>query len=189
MRIIVAMDPGTKNFAVSKIAAKEVDGKVRFKLLGSSMLSPKMILSDMKSVQEGVRAFYDHVAPLMEDATDLVIERFQARGNKGPTIECISSMIGALAYGLELPVTAYTAATWKNAYNRVGDLKETYEDHKELRRDKTVNHIQIHQLDATLMAMYHAYKHYNATPYSQFSGIQNERKMIRTIDQMSALTL
>lgn len=189
MRIIVAMDPGTKNFAVSKIAAKEVGGKVRFKLIGSAMLDPKVILSDMKTVQGGVRTFYNHVAPMMEDATDLVIERFQARGNKGPTIECISSMIGALAFGLDLPVTAYTAATWKNAYNRVGDLKESYEDHKELRRDKTADHIQIHQLDATLMAMYHAYKHYNVTPYGQFSGIQNERKMIHTIDQMPTLTL
>lgn len=189
MKIIVSMDPGTKNFALSKLAAKLDGDQVRFKLLGSTMLDPKMIMGDMKDLQNGVRKFYDYVTPVMEDATDIVIERFQARGGKGPVIECISSMIGALAFGQNAPLTAYTASTWKNAYNRVGDLKETYEDHKELRKDKTTSHIQIHQLDATLMGMYHAYKLFGVKMFGNIEGIANERKVLRRIDAQANLML
>lgn len=184
MRRILSMDPGTRMFALAVIKAKDVDGALRYKVEGSNMLEAGKILKDMTKMQVGVNRFLDYIGPTIESGiTDIVIERFQARGNKGPTIECICCMIGAIAARYpHINMVTYTAATWKNAYNRVSDLKELYEDHKGLRKDKTLPHIQIHQLDATLMGLYHAAKHYNIKPFEFITDLKEEQKVLRKLD-------
>lgn len=189
MRRIVSMDPGTRNFALSVIKAKAVDGQLKYRVEGSSMLNTKNILHDMKTMQASIHRFLDYLDPVLSSGvTDIVIERFQARGNKGPTIESICCMIGALAARYpHIQMTAYTAATWKNAYNRVSDLKELYEDHKDLRKDKSTSHIQIHQLDATLMGLYHAAKHYSLTPYQFITDLKTEKEVLARLDSVQPL--
>lgn len=187
------MDPGTSSFAVAVVKTKLVEGKLRFKVEGTSMLDPQRLVNDMRDLRTQAQTFLEYVKPMMESGPvdAFIIERFQARGGKGPTIESISSMIAALAITYpDIPVVTFiTAGVWKNAYNLFGDLKELYEDHKELRRDKTIPHIEIHQLDACLMALYQASKHYDVKPFDYLTSLEIELKMLRVLDSSKPITV
>lgn len=186
---ILAMDPGTSSFAVSVVEVK-VGEKLSFRVEGSSMLDPQRLVNDMKDLRNQLNTFVEYLTPLMSEQFDgFIIERFQARGNKGPTIECVSAMLSALVHNFQhIPdVTCITAGVWKNAYNLFGDLKETYEDHKDYRRDKSIPHIEIHQLDACLMGMYAASKLEGLKPFDFIRSTDIERRMMRRLDAAPSL--
>ena len=77
----------------------------------------------------------------------IIAERFQTRGNGGPLIEQVSSMLGLIRGRYpKIPIKLTVASAWKNKLNRrfECDLKEIY---------PTVA-VQPHQLDATLIGVY-----------------------------------
>lgn len=186
---VLAMDPGTASFAVSVVTI-ELEPKLRFKVEGSSMLDPQRLVSDMKDLRNQLQTFVEYLTPLLSEHFDIfIIERFQARGNKGPTIECVSSMLSALCLTFpHIPiVNCVTAGVWKNAYNLFGDLKETYEDHKQHSKDKSMPHIKIHQLDACLMAFYAAAKAQDLKPFDFLTDTERERKFMEKLDRAPSL--
>lgn len=189
---ILAMDPGTSNYAAAIIQTKYDGEKIRFKVEGTSMLDPQRLLSDMKAMRESLHTFVDYIRPMFDEPFDaIIIERFQARGGKGPTIESVSCMIAAI--GMAFPETpimhCVTAGVWKNAYNLFGDLKETYEDHKDHCKDKRLPHIAIHQLDACLMGLYMASKIYGTKPFSFITSTEVERKLMRKLDSAPSIAV
>lgn len=189
---ILAMDPGTSNYAAAVIRTKLTAGRMQYKVEGTSMLDPQLLLSDMKIMREALHSFVEYIRPLMEDGEydAIIIERFQARGGKGPTIESVSCMLAAIGMCFpNVPVMhCVTAGVWKNAYNLFGDLKETYEDHKSYRKDnKELPHIEIHQLDACLMGLYMASKLYALKPFDFITSTSVERKLMRKLDSSPSI--
>jgi hypothetical protein len=103
---------------------------------------------------------------------DLVVaERFQARGNKGPTIECISVMLAALLELYPGKTVFLTASTWKNRVNRVFDLKAYYDDLKHAQVDvrPVSDRKTVHELDSSLMGLYAFYRHTKREYYTAFA--------------------
>ncbi|MEK6315164.1 MAG: hypothetical protein V4807_12165 [Burkholderia gladioli] len=187
---VLAIDPGTKN---AGLAIVQLDATVE---LGSDKGPPFSIdghqwsivhrgmlahpISDMKSLGRNVAAFYAEISDYMTKyrPDGLAAERFQTRGNGGPTIECISAMLGVLAAmpsstftttrGLVLepqgrgfaapyleekvvefaPLLTTTAATWKNKYNREFDIDAIYAQ-TSTRKNSTLTP---HTADAVLIA-------------------------------------
>lgn len=169
--LFMGCDMGTKNFAVTIIKAKVVDGKFRFKVIGTKTMTS--MIHDVKIAQQECKPFLAEFDNLPE--VDLIAaERYQPRPGRGgnTTTESIAMMLGAMVATLPVPVTLYTAATWKNAFNRTAaDLKEMYEDIK--KQDAFV----IHQLDSFLIALYHAAKHYGVQPYDFISSYKDEARL------------
>lgn len=186
---VLSMDPGTAKFAVASTRILLDDG-LKFKVEGTAMLSPKKIHKNMVTCRESLNDFLDYVDPILKQDYDVfVVERFQSRGGKGPTIESINTMIGAMM--TRIPhikhAVCYTAGTWKNAFNLFGDLKEMYEDHKVLRRDKSQSHIEIHELDATLMAFYAAAKVSKIKPFEFITDRKKEHRFLIKLDSSPKL--
>lgn len=185
---ILSMDPGTANFAVAIMLISYVNGVFRFKCEGTAMLDKRRLLKDMKTMRASLMGFKDYIQPLFGHGSfdAFTAERFQARGGKGPTIESVNCMLGCMAnmsVDANIPDADFiTAGVWKNEFNRNGDLKEMYEDHKELRRDKTRPHIQIHQLDAQLLGIYRACKILGIKPFSFITSRDKEAKLLRILD-------
>jgi hypothetical protein len=81
-------------------------------------------------------------------------ERFQARGLRGKSIECVSIMNGVICTVADLHNSIYeiiTAATWKNQVNRYITLVELYKEVK----------LPPHVIDAVFIAIYGALRWYN----------------------------
>lgn len=188
---ILAMDPGTANFAVSIMRVRYEKGKFQFKCEGTAMLDNRRLLSDMKVMRESLAEFEAYVQPLFVQEYDaFVAERFQARGGKGPTIESVNCMLGRMAgMSAHIPTADFfTAGVWKNEFNRNADLKEMYEDHKELRKDKSKSHVTIHQIDSMLLGLYQACKILGIKPFSFINTRQKEARLLEILDSAPPLT-
>jgi hypothetical protein len=151
---VVGFDPGTTNFGVFGGVLQGVKTLHRVRPLISYMLQNpiKKIPSDGSDFSE---AFMREIAEIFRKVKPdvVVIERFQARGLMGPTIELISVMIGLIASlltdlaekeGRHIIFRVLTASTWKNSVNRVVSLDNLYE--RVSAKDK-------HRMDACLMAL------------------------------------
>lgn len=186
--IVLSLDPGTSNFAASVLRIGEREGKLKVRCIGSTMV-PCTIKKPAEAGQEH-QAFVQWIRDVSRDhgPFDLVVaERFQSRGHKGNTIESINMMLGILAYLYKDRLTLYTASTWKNSFNRAlgykEALKDVYEEHAHLNRDvpKADRHT-IHELDCTLMAVYHAAKHFNLVPFENVSDTKRLDTFIKHFD-------
>lgn len=160
---ILCLDPGTTNYGLSIL---NVDGK-KLHLEGSKTV--KNMVKDMKDPLPKYLAYKKELKDL--GAFDLVVaERFQARGNKGPTVESISVMLAALLELYPKRTMFLTASTWKNRVNRVFDLKAFYEDLKQAQ--VSVRPISerktIHELDSSLMGLYGWARATNSQYYTAF---------------------
>lgn len=180
---VLAMDPGTSNFAASILRFRFDGTSLKFKCEGTVMLDPQRLLKDMKVMRASLQTFLEYVEPLFAQDFDIfVAERFQARGGKGPTIESVNSMLGAMAIRSSHVQAAefITAGVWKNEFNRHGDLKEMYLDLAEMHKeDKSV--IKIHQLDSMLLGFYAAYKHFGIKPFSDMDSRKKEFKLLSAL--------
>lgn len=175
---VMGCDMGTKNFGVTVIKAAIVDGVFKFKIEGTAMMG--QMIKDITNIQREAEAFKKEFARLPE-VNYLAAERYQTRpggrgkrAGGGSTVESISMMLGImLCERAHTPITYYTAATWKNAFNRTAaDLKEMYED------TKNVKEFAIHQLDSTLIAIYHACKILGVPPYPFITSYKHEKLLV-----------
>lgn len=138
---ILAFDPGSVNMGISLVQMYK--GKPRV-LANATMTSP---IHDILLFQKQKDAFLKEVRAWKRYSPKAIIaERFQSRGLRGSTVECVSMMLGILGM-LNLPVKFITASTWKNKYQR------RYGCH--LKRDIYKNiKTTPHQLDASLIGCY-----------------------------------
>lgn len=189
---ILSMDPGTANFAVSVLHVRYDKDGFRFKVIGTAMLDPKKLLKDIKIAHDQLGVFVEYVRPLFKLRLDAFIaERFQSRGGKGPTIESVNMMLGAmdcLARDAEIESVSYcTAGVWKNEFNRNGDLKEMYLDLAEARKDKYRPHVKIHQLDSELLGLYKACQLCDLKPFSFIKSRKHESRLLGKLDSAPEL--
>nr|DAH47961.1 MAG TPA: HOLLIDAY JUNCTION RESOLVASE [Caudoviricetes sp.] len=138
-KCILAFDPGSVNMGISLVEISK-KGTPRV-IANATMMHP---IHDIPSFMAQQRAFVNEVRMWIEQFKPraIVAERFQSRGLRGATVECVSMMLGILST-LDLPVLFITASTWKNQYQkRFGvNLRDVY---KEIRTTP-------HQLDASLI--------------------------------------
>ena len=167
MRIFSA-DPGTKNFAFAITEHVMVNGKMRSKIIGTGMLNKALtklngdIVKDIKAFERELVAIRNKYKP------DLAaFERFQSRGLKGTTIECINMMLTIMVqvFSKQSP-KLLLASTWKNRVNKRVDLKAAYKDYglSRKRSPKTP-----HELDATLIGFYIATRYHGMTDFQNFT--------------------
>lgn len=142
---ILTCDPGTRNFGIACVGVK--NGKpdvIASALLTNpitSLTADVMKQRDLFSAE--IRQWFEMYDP------DLVIaERFQTRGNGGPTIELVSVMNALLGAVRRIPYKYIPASQWKVPFGqRWGDkefLKGLYADCL----------TTAHQLDAVLIGVY-----------------------------------
>lgn len=178
---VMGCDMGTANFGVTVIKAGIVDGVFKFKIEGTAMMG--RMIKDITNIQKEAEAFKTEFARLPK-VDYLAAERFQtrpggrgSRAGAGSTVESISMMLGILlCERADTPIVFYTAATWKNAFNRTpADLKEMYEDTKKIKA------FAIHQLDSTLIAIYHACKILGVPPYPFITSYKHEKLLVERL--------
>ena len=140
---ILASDPGTRNYGIGCVGVRgdKID------VVSSSLLTnPITILTAGHLAQRDlfvaeIRRWHKMYAPNAS-----IAERFQTRGNGGPTIELVSTM-NALTMAIKrMPFKYVVASQWKNAFNkRFNDcLKDMYAECL----------TTPHQLDAILIGCY-----------------------------------
>lgn len=161
-------DPGTNNFGVgvidvsmkSKVSLVEFASvKSTVKNLTSKTINRKTkVRKEVKLVSlpftESYLNFYNVMSGFIREleVTDVTIERFQSRGLRGKTIECVAMMNSAIALyciSQDIPITLHVASTWKNAVGRLDiDLEKVYVVAKK--------HVGMtpHETDATIMSLY-----------------------------------
>lgn len=147
---VLACDPGTANFAyaVTRIRIKQ---PFRFKIKESGMIqNPIRDLTGLLTQQ--TEAFENEINALIEKyGVDVIIaERFMNRGRNGNTGELVSFMLGIMMKIPDIHLTLITAAQWKNAFNKIQDLKELYKEMKAECR------LEPHPIDAVCMSIYSA---------------------------------
>ena len=113
---VLALDPGSKNMALSVVAANE---QRKVKIVANSLL--KHPIYDLTRFQAQRSAFLAEIGEWVDmyQPNGIVIERFVSRGLHGSLGEYVSTMIGLIGGKYpDLPVLPIMAATWKNAFNR-----------------------------------------------------------------------
>ena len=142
-----------------KSSAATVEGKERARLAKLELRRNPVILETKLAFQDGLLTFYNKGSDLIDSFNPdaVIIERYQARGLKGSTIEAIAMMISVMSMiciSRNIPIVLVTAATWKNSVNRLDDMDELYE----LGESKGITP---HELDGVLMSIYLASKRFN----------------------------
>ncbi|MND79358.1 hypothetical protein D3C80_710950 [compost metagenome] len=183
---VTGADMGTVNYAVTQIEAWLVEGEMRFKVIGSKMM--EHMIHDVKNAQFESVAFLKEYSALGK-ADYVAAERYQSRPGRtagGSTVESISMMMGLmLAAHPKIPTTFYTAATWKNEFNKTAaDLKEMYEDLKTKYKGQGV---VIHQLDSFFIALYHAAKLLRVPPYQFIKSHTDEQRLFNVLSKAPTL--
>lgn len=143
---ILGCDPGTANFAFSVTRVK-IKEPFRYKILETGMIHNTVrdltgLLNDQKE------AFKSELNALIDKygVNIIVAERFMNRGRNGNTGELVSFMLGLMSEIPDTHLTLITAAQWKNAFNRVQDLKALYKE----------SSLVAHRIDATCISIYGA---------------------------------
>lgn len=140
---VLSFDPGSVNMGCSLV---EYDKSLKtITVLANTVLTHP--LHDIKSFIRERQQFVDEVQAWISAGkpSAIIAERFQSRGLRGTTIECVCIMLGILS-SFGLPVLFTTAATWKNRYQKRFnvDLRQIY------------NELQVapHQLDSALIGCF-----------------------------------
>lgn len=151
--IVISADPGTKNFAITVASHKLVNGKMVSKILGTCMIDTT--IKDLNSdVAASIARFEKTLRKIRKEYGPSLayVERFQSRGLKGTTIECINIMLGIFVRVFsDLNPTLLLASTWKNRLNKRFDLKELYKT-SGLMSKKSIK--TVHELDSMFIGFY-----------------------------------
>ncbi len=146
--VVMAHDPGSRNYGYSCVKATQIrGGKIKVSVLENGLCPvPVNQMKSGKTLREGLAAYKAWTSELSAKygVQFVVAERFMTRGGKGPTIEAVNMMLGALVLG-DVPCKVLPAAQWKNAMRRADiDLAQWYRWAK----------VTPHQLDACLIGVY-----------------------------------
>lgn len=141
---VLALDPGSKNMAISVVAANE---HRKIKIIANSLL--KYPIYDLTKFNAQRKEFLEEIGQWMNlfQPNAVVIERFVSRGLHGSLGEYVSSMIGLIGGRYtDLPLLPLMAASWKNAFHRRHpvELDDLYRDCR----------TTPHQLDSSFIGIY-----------------------------------
>ncbi|MGL5013407.1 MAG: hypothetical protein ACRC6V_03830 [Bacteroidales bacterium] len=174
--IVFSADPGTKNFAIAVADHRLVNGKIQSTILGTGMLTTS-IFSMTGSIANEMRAFENSIVSIRKEYKPELIsfERFQSRGLKGTTIECINMMLALMVrvFRHQDP-RLILASTWKNRINKKTDLKALYKEYGLTRKHSPKT---CHELDATLIGYYATCRHFGLADFENFSESNIDRFM------------
>ena len=175
---LLAADPGVSNYGYCVIQAciSEEKGieRVRIHRFGRLHTTVRSLVG--VEAPKGIKAYAECTEELRSTfgVDAFIAERFQTRGNGGPTIELISSMLGVtclqmLSNGCRTRLII--ASQWKTAFGRnCGSLEEVYLEAKKAK-------ITPHEVDAFCIGLYGLYLMVNRPA---FTGISSE-KVINTL--------
>lgn len=141
---ILAMDPGTKNFAFAWVKDANVCAAG---ILSQAIQSIKLdrLGSSSSNFMEEIERLIDQTKPDI-----IVIERFMVRAFGTKLIELISFMLGVIAIICKergIALRLITPAQWKTAAKKTIDLKKLYAEGRKY-------NLPPHPLDAMCMARY-----------------------------------
>lgn len=156
---ILCCDPGTANFS-SSIVRVLIEAPFRYKILKTGMVQ-NPIRDLTGNLQKQVAAFEREMKREVKqfDVDIIVAERFMNRGRNGNTGELVSFMCGILMKISGTHLELITAAQWKNAFNRVQDLKALYKE----------SSLVAHRIDAACIGIYTAAMYLGTQPF-EFLG-------------------
>lgn len=141
-KLVLSADPGSRNFGIALVGLENNQVKV---YANSVMMRP---VDNLVAFTDTSTLFLKEIQQWMAFGPDgVVAERFQTRGNGGPLIEMVSSMLGLIRGRYpKIPIKLTIASAWKNrVQRRFGvDLREVY----------TEIAVQPHQLDAALIGVF-----------------------------------
>lgn len=112
---ILSTDPGTRNFGIACLGVKNN----KIDVVASALLTHPITL--LTSGHQAQREAYEEelmrwITLYSPDA--YIAERFQTRGNGGPTIELVSTMNALLPTLVPKPYKYIVASQWKNDFNK-----------------------------------------------------------------------
>jgi hypothetical protein len=172
---VLSFDPGTSNFAFSVQDHFYENTKLRTNIVGTGMFNRCITQLHGRHMHHQIKRFKSAMIKLRDTyKPDLVsIERFQSRGLRGTTIECICIMIGFMLdiFRKQKPYI-FLASTWKNRINKKIDLKSSYTKYGlQLKASPKTPH----ELDATLIGFYVATRYFGMSDFANFSETNWEK--------------
>lgn len=124
---LLSFDPGSRNMGVSLVCYNKKSKKIQV-LANATLEFP---IHDIKQIASQKENFLNEVNKWITifKPHGIIAERFQSRGLKGNTVECVNIMLGLLL-SLNLPTKFITASTWKNKFQKrfQVDLREIYKN-------------------------------------------------------------
>ena len=105
---LLSFDPGSRNMGVSLVCYNKKSKKIQV-LANATLEFP---IHDIKQIASQKENFLNEVNKWITifKPHGIIAERFQSRGLKGNTVECVNIMLGLLL-SLNLPTTFITAST------------------------------------------------------------------------------
>ncbi len=181
---VLALDPGIVNAGYSVVSARLINNKLQYKVDETGKL--KHTVYDLKQeIVEQTTGYCNEMNRLAKNygVTHCIAERFQARGFRGHQGEGIGIMLGSLIQMLtkeySTEIRLVTAATWKNAFNRMADLKSFYPQVR----------LEPHEVDATLMALFLASSVFGIKPFEHIKSKSKQRSLIKSIENKTTSKL
>jgi hypothetical protein len=163
--VVLGLDPGSKNFAYSKIRCTYIrrDKNVSLSIEVLETGICKYTVTGTKQAKSELVSFMSEIAYLVEDVKvpcqTIGIEQYQTRGFGNKLIEIINIMVGALLYHYgHMDVNIFAASSWKNRIKKIFDLDLEY---------KRIT-CTPHELDATYIAVYQAFKYIGIKPFNGY---------------------
>ena len=143
------MDPGTNNYAYSVIRVKL--NPFRYEILEHGMIKHRVKEMNGLGVGLDMKRFAGEIRKLKRkyNIDFAIAERFMTRGHGGTTIEAISAMLGIVGLIFGTECCFISAAVWKNAFNKLYDLKKVY-------TELLKYGIENHRVDAVSIGLYGA---------------------------------
>lgn len=191
---VLSSDPGTANHGSAVSKAELVGGRLKFELLGNTMIDREFLPQDFSAPYEAQalylkaldKFFRSCVPKHVRHPSLVVMERFQARGIRGSQGEIVSFMLGSQVakYGSNAPVVILTAGTWKNQVNRMkvsGSKKPLDVLYEKNKAAGGVNHT----LDACLMASYGAAKTFGIPYFTNLASSGSRLKFLGEVKRTS----
>lgn len=154
---ILGLDPGKNNFAYAVTQVKlGLPFKYRFRETGMIENPVTDLTGSLINQKQAFKAEVQGI--INEHGVDIIVaERFQNRGRMGgATGELVSFMLGVLSEFDVADLMLVTAAQWKNAFNRVQDLKALYAE----------SDLVAHRIDAANISLYGACVYLEEKPFS-----------------------
>ena len=169
---ILGCDPGSKNYGFTCLTARVKNGYLKthiheigmFQRCINNLTAKPAKPPKSRRKKEGMWAPLQEQLPIFEEfwagvldefKPDIfMVERYQARGGKGTTIECVSIMngiIASLCLDRNIEFMMITAATWKNRVNSQFDLEDSY---------KQVD-FPDHMVDSSFIGVYGAVQYFD----------------------------
>lgn len=184
-QIIIGLDPGTKNYAYSIIKVTpwitSKGSTLKITPLKTGLLSNTV--TSLQDIQKALSAHLMEVGMLFSDPTyicdGIVVEQYQSRGSRNKLLELVNLMLGGMITRYDyIPLSIFSASTWKRAIKKVFDLDGEY---------KRIT-CTPHEMDATLIGIYGAFKIHKLKPYNGYSQAYLS-KVVRKIEKVSTTEL